>query len=301
MMEADVAEKEAWELEEGDEIAPGRSVLKLLGGGHVYEAYLVWDEHLFAVMVAKLLRPDRAGDEGALRELRQEAAALGELSHPVLLRGFDAVLDGPYPHVLVEHLEGPTLRRLIRRSGPLPAQQVLPLALHVASALHYMAGEERVHLDVKPENIVMGIPPRLIDFSLVRSFERARRISGWIGTRAYMPPEQCSPRQAGEIGPWSDVWGLGATLYHAIAGKTPFSRGSSDTDAPRERRFPQLVDDVRPWPVRVEPDLSEAVLACLRKDLAERPTAAELALSLQPQVAALPRKLLLGRRGPIAP
>jgi serine/threonine protein kinase len=58
------------------------------------------------------------------------------------------VLDGPYPHVLVEHLEGPTLRRLIRRGGPLPAQQVLPLALHVAAALHYMASEEMVHLDV---------------------------------------------------------------------------------------------------------------------------------------------------------
>jgi len=301
MMEADVAEKEAWELQEGDEIAPGRSVLKLLGGGHVYEAYLVWDEKLFAVMVAKLLRPDRVEDERALRELRQEAAALDELSHPVLLRGFGAVLDGPHPHVLVEHLEGPTLRRLIRRSGPLPAQQLLPLGLHLASALHYMASEQRVHLDVKPENVVMGIPPRLIDFSLVRSFERARRISGWIGTRVYMPPEQCAPGEAGQIGPWSDVWGLGATLYHAIAAKPPFSRGSSDPDAPREQRFPQLVDEVRPWPVRVSQGLSAAVLACLRKDPAERPTAAELALSLQPQVAALPRKLLLGRRGPIAP
>jgi eukaryotic-like serine/threonine-protein kinase len=301
MMEADVAEKEAWELQEGDEIAPGRSVLKLLGGGHVYEAYLVWDEKLFAVMVAKLLRPDRIDHERSRLELRREADALGELSHPVLLRGFDAVLDGPYPHVLVEHLEGPTLQRLIRRSGPLPAQQVLPLALHVASALHYMAGEERVHLDVKPENIVMGIPPRLIDFSLVRSFERARRISGWVGTRAYMPPEQCAPGEEGEIGPWSDVWGLGATLYHAIAAKTPFSRGISDTDAPADERFPQLVEEVRQWPVRVAPELSDAVLACLRKDPADRPTAAELARSLEPQVAALPRKLLLGRRGPITP
>ena len=108
-----------------------------------------------------------------------------------------------------------------------------------------------------------------------------------------MPPEQCAPGEAGEIGPWSDVWGLGATLYHAIAGQTPFSRGTD------EQRF-QLVEEVRDWPVRVPDDLSDAVLACLRKDPAERPTAAELAMSLQPQVAALPKKLLLGRRGPIA-
>ena len=231
-----MAEKESWEFAEGDEIAPGRSVLKLLGGGHVYEAYLVWDDKLFAVMVAKVLRPDRVDDEHDRRDLEREAEALAELAHPVLLRGFGAVLDGPHPHVLVEHLEGPTLRRLIKRSGPLPAQQVLPLALHVAAALHYLASEERVHLDVKPENIVMGIPPRLIDFSLVRSFERARRIKGWIGTRAYMPPEQCAPGEAGEIGPWSDVWGLGATLYHAIAGKTPFSRRDRRAALPPARR-----------------------------------------------------------------
>jgi eukaryotic-like serine/threonine-protein kinase len=297
MMQTRVAEKATWELTEGDEIAPGRSVLKLLGGGHDYEVYLVWDDDLFAVMVAKVLRPDRVDDEKSVRDLRREAEALEELAHPVLLRGFGAVLDGQYPHVLVEHLEGPTLRRLIRRGGPLPAQQVLPLALHVASALHYMHEKERVHLDVKPENIVMGIPPRLIDLSLVRSFERARRIGGWIGTRAYMPPEQCAPGEAGEIGPWSDVWGLGATLFHAIAGRTPFSRGSSDEGAPREERFPQLVEEVREWPVRVAPGLSETVLATLRKEPDQRPTASELALALQPEVAALPSRLRLGPRG----
>jgi eukaryotic-like serine/threonine-protein kinase len=289
--------KHSWEFAEGHEIAPGRTVLRPLGGGHDYEVYLVWDDRLFAIMVAKLLRPDRVGDEKALGALEREAEALERLAHPVLLRGFAAVVDGPHPHLLVEHLEGPTLRRLIRRAGPLPAQQALPLALHVASALHYLAEEEMVHLDVKPENIVMGIPPRLIDFSLVRSVERARRIRGWIGTKAYMPPEQCAPGEAGEIGPWSDVWGLGATLYHAIAGRTPFTKGVSDDGASLGERFPQLEQAVRPWPVPVAPELSEAVLACLRKGPRERPTASELALALQPMVAALPEKLRLGRAG----
>jgi serine/threonine protein kinase len=287
--------KHSWEFAEGDEIAPGRSVLRLLGGGHDYEVYLVWDDGLFSIVVAKLLRPDRVEDDKARRALQQEAEALDKLAHPVLLRGFDAVLAGPHPHLLVEHLEGPTLRRLIRRSGPLPAQQLLPLALHVASAVHYLAGREMVHLDIKPENIVMGIPPRLIDFSLVRPVERARRISGWIGTKAYMPPEQCAPRDVGEIGPWSDVWGLGATLYHAIAGHTPFEHGSSDDHARLAERFPQLEQPVRPWPVTVSPELSGAVLACLAKDTGDRPTAAELAMALQPLVAALPGRLHIGR------
>jgi serine/threonine protein kinase len=291
-----VAEKRSWEFPEGHEIAPGRTTLKALGGGNRYEVYLVWDERLFSVMVAKVLRPDLVEEEHALRGLRREREALEALAHPVLLRAFDSHIEGDYPHVVVEHLEGPTLRRLIKRGGPLPLEQVLPLGLHVASVIHYMSQEGWVHLDLKPDNLVMGIPPRVIDLSLARTVERARRLTDYIGTNAYMPPEQCNPR--GDVGPPSDVWGLGATLYHAIAGRVPFRRPRTrDEDAPLEDRFPQLEDEPHPWPRRVPEPLSEAVLACLEKDPARRPTAAELATLLQPLVAELPAKLVLGRRG----
>jgi eukaryotic-like serine/threonine-protein kinase len=291
-----VADKQSWEFPAGYEIAPGRTTLKALGGGNRYEVYLVWDERLFSVMVAKVLRPDLVEEEYALRGLRREWEALEALAHPVLLRAFDAHIEGEYPHVVVEHLEGPTLRRLIKRGGPLPLEQVLPLGLHVASVIHYMAEEGWVHLDLKPDNLVMGIPPRVIDLSLARTLERAKRLTDYIGTNAYMPPEQCNPR--GDVGPPSDVWGLGATLYHALAGHVPFRRPRTrDEDAPLEDRFPQLEDDPRPWPRRVPGGLSEAVLACLEKDPARRPSASELATMLQPLVAELPAKLVLGRRG----
>jgi eukaryotic-like serine/threonine-protein kinase len=292
--------KRSWELEEGDEIAPGRTVLRLLGGGNRYEVYLVWDERLFAVMVAKIVRPDLIEDESALRGLRREAEALDALAHPVVLRGFGSRLDGDYPHLLVEHLEGPTLRRLMRRGGPLPLEQVLPLGLHVAAAIHYMAEEGWVHLDLKPDNIVMGIPPRVIDMSLARTLERARRLTDYVGTNAYMPPEQCVPR--GDVGSPADVWGLGATLYQAIAGRLPFSKPRSrDDDDPPEERFPQLTEEPKAWPVSVPEPLSDAVMACLRRDPEARPTAAEFAMMLQPLVADLPKKLVLGRRGPRVP
>jgi eukaryotic-like serine/threonine-protein kinase len=292
-----VAEKETWEFPEGHEIAPGRTTLKLLGGGNRYEVYLVWDERLFSVMVAKVLRPDLVEEEYALRGLRREMEALEALAHPVLLRGFAADIEGPYPHVLVEHLEGPTLRRLIRKHGALPVEQTLPLGLHVASVIHYMAEEGWVHLDLKPDNLVMGIPPRVIDLSLARTIERAQRLTNYIETNAYMPPEQCNPR--GEVGPPADVWGLGATLYHAVAGRLPF-RGprSRDEGAPLEDRYPQLEDEPRAWRRPVPQALSDAILSCLRKEPAERPTAGELAMMLQPLVAELPSKLVLGRRGP---
>ena len=84
----------------------------------------------------------------------------------------------------------------------------------MAAALHYMAAEGWVHLDLKPDNIVMGLPPRIIDLSLARTVAQAALVRDHIGTNAYMPPEQCLPD--GDIGPAADVWGLGATLYAAV-------------------------------------------------------------------------------------
>jgi eukaryotic-like serine/threonine-protein kinase len=293
------SEKASWEFEEGAKIAPGRSVLRALGGGSRYEVFLVWDERLFALMVAKVLRPGQTGDSNGLRELAREAELLERLAHPVIVRGFDAVLDGPHPHLLIEHLEGPTLRALIRRGGPLPLEQLLPLALHVAAALHYLAEEQIVHLDVKPDNIVMGVPPRLIDLSVARPHERAARLSGAVGTDAYMAPEQCdTTAYEGLIAAPADVWGLGATLFHALAGGLPFPRpASARASADPRVRYPQLHEEPAELPKRVPAALAEIVLHALEKDPGERPTAAELATALEPLVAELPRKLTLGRRG----
>jgi serine/threonine protein kinase len=278
------SERQSWQFPEGHEIAPGRTTLRAIGGGNRYEVYLVWDERRLSVMVAKLLRPDLVGEDYALRGLERETEALEALAHPVLLRAFDAHLEGPHPHVVVEHLEGPTLRALIKRDGTLPLEQTLPLGLHVASVIHYMAEEGWVHLDLKPSNLVMGSPPRVIDLSLARTIERARRLTDYIGTNAYMPPEQCNPR--GDVGPPSDVWGLGATLYHAVAGTPPFRRPRTrDKDAALEDRYPQLEDEPGPWPSPVPAALSDAILACLEKDPARRPTAAQLATMLRAAAA----------------
>jgi serine/threonine-protein kinase len=282
-------ERPTWGLAEGDAIAPGRTVLRDLGGGRRYEVFLVWDEHRLAVLVAKVLRPEFAAEETALRELAAEGAALSRLSHPVVVRGFDVVSSGRFPHLLIEHLEGPTLRDLVRRDGRLALEQLLPLGLYVASALHYLAAEGMVHLDVKPDNIVMGAPPRLIDLSVARTVAEAARLRSPVGTDGWMAPEQCDPARS-PIGPPADVFGLAATLYYALAGARPFPRSGPE-------RFPQLVRDPDPLPRRVPSALGDLLSAALARDPAARPTAAELAAGLEPLVAGLPQRLVLGRRG----
>ncbi len=280
-----------WALEEGDEIVPGRTALKRLGGGHRYEAYLAFDDHLHAIVVSKLVRPHLVEDDHTLAGLRSEAEMLARLNHPVILRGFDAVLDGPRPHLTLEHLEGPRLSTLIRRHGPLPVEQLVPLALQLCSALHYLAAEGIVHLDVKPANTIMSAPPRLIDLSVALALEDAAKLAQPIGTDGYMAPEQCDPVRRGPVGPAADVFGLGATLYRAASGERPFPGAAKDSDIPEER-WPQLVSEADPDPLPEH--VAEPILACLASDPAARPSPAALAEALEPILLAQAKPRLSG-------
>jgi len=296
-LEGPEEEKASWNLEPGAEIASGRSILKRLSGGNRYEVFLTWDDRLFAITVTKILRPDQAADAHALGELRREVEVLRRLAHPCLVRCFDAVLDGPYPHVMLEHLEGPTLRQLIKQQRTIPLDQLLPLALHVAAVLQYLSAEQFVHLDVKPSNIVMGVPPRLIDLSIAESFEKAAQLRHSIGTDAYMPPEQCDPASwPGRVGSAADVWGLGATLYHAMTGETPFPRGEA-ASKDRTLRFPQLVMEPKPLPKYIPQPLQDLISSMLAREPSARPAASDVATMLEPLVASISPKLRASRRG----
>ena len=269
---------EPWGFQEGDELSPGRTALELLGGGRRYEAWLAFDEHRRVPVVVKLLRPELVGNAGALRALREEAALVGRLSHPMLLRSFGAVLDGERPQLVLEHIEGLRLSTTIRRFGVI-LEQLLPLALNLCAVLHYLARERVVHLDVKPSNIIMAERPKLIDLSVARTFEQLAQIDTPIGTTSYMAPEQCDPARFSEIGPASDIWGLGVTLYQALTRELPFPSGYG---------YPQLSMAPRPLPDGVPDRLACLVMACLEPRPDDRPAAGWLADELEPIVAALP-------------
>lgn len=291
---------DGWHLGEGELLAPGLSALRRLGGGAAYEAWLCFDEVTWSPVVVKVLRPSQLEDESSRRGLRREVLALGTVNHPVVARGLRDGQDGDRPHVVLEHVDGPRLSTLVRRYGRLQEQQYLPLAIDVAAALHYFRHIGWTHLDIKPSNVIMGAPARLIDLSVARPEEDARRLRHPIGTDAYMSPEQCDPGAARDGGGpvpscASDVWGLGATLFHAVAGRRPFEHGDPDAVDVR-RRFPQLVDPPAPLPDDVPAVVAETVHACLRRDPGARPLPHEVAEALEPVLAGLPRGSLAGFR-----
>ena len=284
---------DGWGLAEGDTLADGLTALRLLGGGSAYEAYLAFDDVTWLPVVVKVLRPSQVDDAASRRGLRREVAALAAVNHPVVVRGLRHDLDGLRPHVVLEQVDGPRLSSLIRRHGPLQPQQYLPLALDVAAALHYLRRVGWTHLDIKPSNVIMGAPARLIDLSVARPEEDAQALRHPIGTDAYMSPEQADPGRAGGPSYAADVWGLGATLFHAIAGERPFPDGDPDVDDVR-RRFPQLAAPAPVLPAGVHADVVKVVTASLDPEPGSRPLPHEVSDLLAPVLAAQPRGSLAG-------
>jgi serine/threonine protein kinase len=275
VMTAPATAKSSWGFATGDEIVPGRMSQSLLGGGERFEAYVAFNERLMMPTVLKLLRPAFVDDERGRRSVRREGAVLAALEHPGLTRLFDMDAEGHRPFLEMEFIDGPRLSTLIRRHGRLNPEQAFPLGRQLAATLHYLHAEGFLHLDVKPSNIIMGPLPRLIDLSVARRIDGVERINGFIGTDAYMSPEQADPDRWPTIGPKSDTWGLAATLYYAVAKRLPFGKGKRGGAGPD--RFPQLAE--RPEildPIRHSPGLSDLVMASLADDPRERPSVAEL-------------------------
>lgn len=287
------AEPRGWNLAEGEQIVPGRTAVRLLGSSNVHDVYAAWDDTILGIVAVKMLQPGSVDDAGARAALAAEAEALGRLSHPSFPRCFDAVLDGDRPHLVLELVEGPRLSTLIRRQERLGVEQAIPLVLQLASAIHYLATTGVLHLDVKPKNVMMAPPPRLIDLSVSRTIERARATEHPVGTDRYMAPEQCGTGLAHEMGHATDVWGLGVTMHEALAGRLPFPDGDHTADGPT--RFPQLLRDPTPLPRDVPEPLSSLIRESMSMRPGDRPTAAEIVHELDPLTEAIPPQPILGK------
>ncbi|MBZ5740256.1 serine/threonine-protein kinase [Nocardioides mangrovi] len=256
----------SWDFPEGAPITAELTAVRRLGGGSAYEAWLAFDEVTYAPVVVKAVRPGRIHDERTLLDLAREAEALAAVNHPVVARGLRHVPGGDLPHLVLEQVDGPRLSSLVRRYGPLEEHQYVPLAIEVASALHYLRRIGWVHLDVKPSNVIMGAPARLIDLSVARRADDAARTRG-IGTDAYMSPEQWDPDRYGAPSAASDVWGLGATLFEAVAGYRA-------VDLP--------TDEPAALPDGVPPEVAATLEACLAVRPEDRPAPREVAEALEP-------------------
>lgn len=270
----------SWEMRRGDEIDPTLVALDPLGGGSRYEVFAAWDRLLFCKVAVKIVRPDRIDSERSLARVELEAAIAARLTHPNLVRFLRWNPALPRPYLVFEYIGAQTVADHLANIGPVSVAETCLLGIRMLSALHYLHSVSVLHLDVKPSNVTMGDPPRLLDLSVARFAPGPLQLRSPIGTAQYMAPEQCTPAH---VSTRTDFWGLGATLYEALTGSAPFDAGRPEASEPGER-YPQLVE--RPTPLRdVMPELPSpldaVVMRCLAPDPRERPdSAVEMALAL---------------------
>ena len=152
----------------------------------------------------------------------QEARVIAGFRSPHIVDVYDMFRANDTAYIVMEYLEGPTLETRLQETGPLSAREVRQLALNLCEALEEMHGRNLLHRDVKPAHIVWLPDGRtvLLDFGSARTFHAGRTLRPTrILTEAYAAPEQYSPRA--RCGPYTDLFGLGATLYHALTGAPP--------------------------------------------------------------------------------
>lgn len=203
----------------------------MIATGGMSAVYRGLDLRLDRPVALKVMDTRYAGDSQFLTRFRREARAVARLTDPGLVAVYDqggGAVGGPPPFLVMELVEGGTLRELLRERGPMPphaAAAVLAPVLRGLAAAH-RAG--LVHRDVKPENVLIsdGGDVKIADFGLVRAVAEAKITSTSVilGTAAYLSPEQVS---TGDADPRSDVYAAGILTYELLTGQTPFSGDSA--------------------------------------------------------------------------
>ena len=271
---------DSWDLRRGGEIDPSLVVIDALGGGSRYEVYRAFDRELFCEVAVKVIRPNRVGEDRVVEGFEREIAISARLRHPNLVRLLRWSAAPPRPYMVFEFVTAQTVGDHLEDVGAVSIPETCLLGVRMLSALHHMHSNHVLHLDVKPDNVTMGDPPRLLDLSLAQPFVGPVKLRHTLGTPAYMPPEQC---EHGEVTPASDIFALGVTLYEALTASLPFSDGDEEADE-RTAQYPQLVEEPQPLGelAEVPEALEMIVMRCLARDPNRRPqSAAEVAIALE--------------------
>ncbi len=217
-------------LEAGELLGERYRILRLLGEGGMGAVYQAWDVRLNVSVAVKemMAQPglDAATLEGLREQFQREATVLARLDHPNLVRVMDFFQERGNAYLVMNFVEGENLAALIERQGALPESQVLRWAEQLLDALAYCHARGVLHRDIKPQNVIIRPDGQavLVDFGLVKLWDpndpRTRTVMRGIGTPEYAPPEQYD-LQLGHTDPRSDIYSLGAMLYHALTGTAP--------------------------------------------------------------------------------
>jgi serine/threonine-protein kinase len=239
------------------------------------DVYAATDEILGRKVAVKMLHANYATDEAFIQRFRREAQAAANLTHPNIVSIYDTGKDGSHYYIVMELIEGRTLRDVLRSEGPLLPRRAAEIASEVAAALAVAARGGLAHRDVKPGNILLTDTGsvKVTDFGIARAWddsEELTRTGAVIGTATYFSPEQAQGQPADGR---SDLYALGVVLFEMLTGRPPFSG-----ETPVSVAY-QHVSEAAGMPSASNPDvpreLDAIVMRALQKNPASRYQTAE--------------------------
>jgi beta-lactam-binding protein with PASTA domain/predicted Ser/Thr protein kinase len=248
---------------------------EVLGYGGMAEVFLGRDVRLGRQVAVKVLRSDLARDPSFLARFRREAQAAASLSHPAIVSVFDTgedEIDGArVPWIVMEHVEGRTLRDLLRQEGRLLPRRAVEIVSEVCSALAFAHRNGLVHRDIKPGNVMINRQGqvKVMDFGIARALSSASgaltQTAAVVGTAQYLSPEQA---RGEHVDARSDIYSTGCLLYELLTGRPPFQGDSPVSVAYQHVREDPIA------PSRLDPeitaDLDAVVLTAMAKDPVNR-------------------------------
>ena len=242
-------------------------IVEEIGRGGMAVVYRAYQRSLNRHVAIKVLAPQLSFDQQFVERFQREARAAAKLQHPSIVVIHDVAHQQGIYFLVMELLEGRTLKQLIEQKGSLSPERAARIAEQVASALDYARQHGFVHRDVKPANIFVGKDDRttLTDFGIAKAASETQHLTRTgmlIGTPEYMSPEQA---EGGQVDYRTDLYALGVVLYQMLAGRVPFQ-----STTPHATLHAVIYEP--PPPLRqLRPSLSPAVESVVMKSIAKQP------------------------------
>jgi eukaryotic-like serine/threonine-protein kinase len=265
----------------GDVLANRFRIVRLLGRGGMGEVYEAYDGELRVDVALKTSRPEILGEAEVVERFRREILLARRVTHPNVCRVFDvfvhrvAPTDVAAPFVTMELLDGETLAARLLRSGRLPTSEAVPIVAQIAAGLSAAHRSGIVHRDLKSANVMLvpseggSVRAAVMDFGFARTLaESDVSLSGsgaWIGTSAYMAPEQV---EGGDVTVSADIYALGVVMYEIVTGHRPFAGDSPLAIAVKRLHGPPPSPRIRV--PDLDPRWERAILRCLERTPGDR-------------------------------
>jgi eukaryotic-like serine/threonine-protein kinase len=267
-------------FDQGQLVNDRYQVLGKLGSGGMADVYLAEDTTLARRVALKVLLRRFADDQNFVERFRREAKAAAGLNHPNVVSIYDwGKVDSLY-YIVMEYVEGETLKQLVRRRGRLPGNEAVNIALGLLAAMEFAHNHDIVHRDIKSQNILIDRAGKVkvTDFGIARAGDSSMTEAGSIlGTAQYLAPEQARGEPVDER---SDLYSVGVVLYEMLTGQVPFKGDSAVTVALKH------VNELPPEPAELVPGMPHSLNQIVLKALAKAPdrryaSAAEFARDLR--------------------